>query len=299
MSTYHIPVLLNESVDGLSIKKDSVIADATFGGGSHSRKILEHLGDNGRLIAFDQDTDSLRNIIEDERFVLNSANFKHLKRFLRVNGHQQIDGVLADLGVSSYQFDTAERGFSYRFQADLDMRMDKSGPITASNVLNEYTAEDLQSIFSRYGEVRNAKTLANFIVEERSRQKYSDISGFLSSIGPMIRGNRNKYLAQLFQAIRIEVNDEMGTLQSFLTQTYEALRVGGRVAIISYHSLEDRMVKNFFKTGNVNGEVIQDFYGNHQRPFKVITKKPIIPSAGEIKENSRARSARLRIAEKV
>jgi len=299
MSTYHIPVLLNESVDGLSIKKDSVIVDATFGGGSHSRKILEHLGDNGRLIAFDQDTDSLRNIVEDERFVLNSANFKHLKRFLRVNGHQQIDGVLADLGVSSYQFDTAERGFSYRFQADLDMRMDKSGPITASNVLNEYTAEDLQSIFSRYGEVRNAKTLANFIVEERSRQKYSDISGFLSSISPMIRGNRNKYLAQLFQAIRIEVNDEMGTLQSFLTQTYEALRVGGRVAIISYHSLEDRMVKNFFKTGNVNGEVIQDFYGNHQRPFKVITKKPIIPSAEEIKENSRARSARLRIAEKV
>ena len=299
MSDYHIPVLLNESVDGLAIEKDSVIVDATFGGGSHSRKIIEHLGDNGRLIAFDQDTDSLRNSIEDDRFVLNSANFKHLKRFLRVNGQQQIDGVLADLGVSSYQFDTAERGFSYRFQADLDMRMDKAGTLTASNVLNEYTAEDLQSIFSRYGEVRNAKTLANFIVEERSRQKYSDISGFLSSIAPMIRGNRNKYLAQLFQAIRIEVNDEMGTLQSFLTQTYEALRVGGRAAIISYHSLEDRMVKNFFKTGNVTGEIVQDFYGNHERPFKLITKKPIIPSAEEIKMNSRARSARLRIAEKV
>ena len=299
MSDYHIPVLLNESVDGLAIEKDSVIVDATFGGGSHSRKIIEHLGDNGRLIAFDQDTDSLRNIIKDDRFVLNSANFKHLKRFLRVNGQQQIDGVLADLGVSSYQFDTAERGFSYRFQADLDMRMDKAGTLTASNVLNEYTAEDLQSIFSRYGEVRNAKTLANFIVEERGRQKYSDISGFLSSIAPMIRGNRNKYLAQLFQAIRIEVNDEMGTLQSFLTQTYEALRIGGRVAIISYHSLEDRMVKNFFKTGNVTGEVVQDFYGNHERPFKLITKKPIIPSAEEIKVNSRARSARLRIAEKV
>jgi len=296
---FHIPVLLKESVEGLSIEKDSVIVDVTFGGGSHSREIINRLGDKGRLIAFDQDEDSLRNAIEDERFVLNTANFKHLKRFLRVNGHQQVDGVLADLGVSSYQFDTAERGFSYRFQGDLDMRMDKSGPLTASDILNKYSAEDLQSIFSRYGEVRNSKTLASFIVDERSRQKFTDINSFLKSIDPMIRGNRNKYLAQLFQAIRIEVNDEMGTLESFLNQVLETLNVGGRVSIISYHSLEDRMVKNFFKTGNVKGEVEQDFYGNHNRPFKIITKKPIFPTEEEISTNSRARSARLRIAEKV
>jgi len=299
MSSYHVPVLLKESVEGLSIKKDNVIVDVTFGGGSHSRKILEYLGDNGRLIAFDQDPDSLRNALEDERFTLNNANFKHLKRFLRVNGHQQVDGVLADLGVSSYQFDTAERGFSFRFQADLDMRMDKSGSLTASDVLNSYTTEDLQSVFSRYGEVRNAKTLAAHIVEERSRQKFSDINGFLHSIGPLVRGNRNKYLAQLFQAIRIEVNDEMGTLESLLRESYEVLKVGGRLSVISYHSLEDRMVKNFFKTGNFTGEVEEDFYGNKSRPFKIITKKPLAPSAEEIKNNNRARSARLRIAEKV
>jgi len=299
MSSYHIPVLLKESVEGLAIEKDSVIVDVTFGGGSHSREILKHLGDNGRLIAFDQDTDSLRNTIEDERFVLNNANFKHFNRFLRVNGQQQVDGVLADLGVSSYQFDTADRGFSFRFQGDLDMRMDKSGALTASDVLNTYTAEDLQSIFSRYGEVRNAKSLASLIVAERSQQKFTDIGGFLKSIGSMVRGNRNKYLAQLFQAIRIEVNDEMGTLDSLLKQIYESLQVGGRVSIISYHSLEDRMVKNFFKTGNVKGEVEQDFYGNHTRPFKLITKKPVLPSDDEIRVNSRARSARLRIAEKI
>jgi len=299
MSTYHVPVLLNESVEGLKIQKENVIVDATFGGGSHSRKIIEYLGDKGRLIAFDQDPDSLRNKIEDERFVLNNVNFKHLKRFLRVNGHQQVDGVLADLGVSSYQFDTAERGFSFRFQADLDMRMDKSGNLTASDILNSYTREDLQSVFSRYGEVRNAKTLAAHIVEERSRQKYTDINGFLHSIGPLVRGNRNKYLAQLFQAIRIEVNDEMGTLQSLLKEAYEVLKVGGRMSIISYHSLEDRMVKNFFKAGNFTGIEEEDFYGNKARPFKIITKKPIIPSAEEIRVNSRARSARLRIAEKV
>ncbi len=299
MSTYHVPVLLKESVEGLSINKDSVIVDVTFGGGSHSREIIKHLGDKGRLVAFDQDTDSLRNSIDDERFVLNNANFKHLKRFLRVNGHQQVDGVLADLGVSSYQFDTADRGFSFRFQGDLDMRMDKSGELTASDILNKYSAEDLQSIFSRYGEVRNAKTLAAFIVAERSQQKFSDIAGFLKIIDPMIRGNRNKYLAQLFQAIRIEVNDEMGTLESFLTQVLETLKVGGRVSIISYHSLEDRMVKNFFKTGNVKGEIEKDFFGNHTRPFKIITKKPILPTEEEVKMNSRARSARLRIAEKI
>ena len=298
MSAYHIPVLLNESVDGLAIQKDDVVVDATFGGGSHSRKIIEHLGDNGHLVAFDQDTDSLQNSIDDERFVLNNANFKHLKRFLRVNGHQQVNGVLADLGVSSYQFDTAERGFSYRFQADLDMRMDKSGKVTASDILNSYTAQDLQSLFSRYGEVRNAKSLAAHIVEERSLQKFTDINGFLHSIGPLVRGNRNKYLAQLFQAIRIEVNDEMGTLRSFLEQAFETLTVGGKIAIISYHSLEDRMVKNFFKTGNIEGEVRKDFYGNQTRPFKIITKKPILPSVEEIRINSRARSAKLRIAEK-
>jgi len=298
MSTYHVPVLLNESVEGLGIKSDHIVVDATFGGGSHSRKIIEYLGDNGRLVAFDQDTDSLRNTIEDIRFVLNNANFKHLKRFLRVNGHQQVDGVLADLGVSSYQFDTAERGFSYRFQAGLDMRMDKSAKVTASQILNSYTAEDLQSVFSRYGEVRNAKSLAAHIVEERSQKNFTDINGFLHAISPLIRGNRNKYLAQLFQAIRIEVNDEMGTLRSFLEQAYEVLPQGGRIAIISYHSLEDRMVKNFFKTGNFEGEVKKDFYGNQTRPFKIITKKPILPSDEEIRVNSRARSAKLRIAEK-
>ncbi len=299
MSAYHVPVLLNESVDGLAIQPDDVVVDATFGGGSHSRKIIEHLGDKGHLVAFDQDTDSLRNAIDDERFVLNNANFKHLKRFLRVNGHQQVNGVLADLGVSSYQFDTAERGFSFRFQSELDMRMDKSSKITASDILNSYSAQDLQSVFSRYGEVRNAKTLAAHIVAERNQQKFSDINGFLHCIQPLIRGSRNKYLAQLFQAIRIEVNDEMGTLESFLKQAQEVLAVGGKIAIISYHSLEDRMVKNFFKTGNCNGEVTKDFYGNQTRPFKIITKKPILPSAEEIVQNSRARSAKLRVAEKI
>jgi 16S rRNA (cytosine1402-N4)-methyltransferase len=300
MSNYHEPVLLNESIDALIQDKDGIYVDATFGGGGHSRLILQKLGAKGHLFGFDQDEDTLPNVSENEneRFTFVHHNFRYLKRFLRLHGHKAVDGILADLGVSSHQLDDASRGFSFRYDTDLDMRMNQQGEVTAADVLNTYDAEQLQSLFSAYGEVRNAKSLALRITEERSTRSLRRIDDFLQMIQPLIRGNRNRYLAQVFQALRIEVNDEMGALRDFLNDARDVLKPGARLVIISYHSLEDRLVKNFFKAGNFTGEYVKDFYGNIDRPFKVITKKAILPTEDEIRRNPRARSAKMRIAAK-
>ncbi|MEO1412373.1 MAG: 16S rRNA (cytosine(1402)-N(4))-methyltransferase RsmH [Bacteroidota bacterium] len=297
---YHQPVLLTESVEALQIVADGVYVDATYGGGGHSRLIVQQLGANGHLYSFDQDEDVLPNLItENERFTFIHHNFRFLKRFLRLHGAGQVDGILADLGVSSHQLDDAQRGFSYRFEADLDMRMNREGERTATDILRTYSAEALQSLFSRYGEVRNAKTLAQAIVAERERRAIRSTTDFMLLLDPLVRGNRNRYLAQVFQALRIEVNDEMGALESFLAEAREVLRPGGRLVVIAYHSLEDRLVKNFFKTGNTAGEVIKDFYGNIERPFRILTKKAQLASPEELRRNPRARSAKLRYAEKI
>ncbi len=297
--SYHDPVLLKESIEALNIKEDGNYVDATYGGGGHSSLILQKLAAKGHLFGFDQDEDVLPNVFENERFTFIPHNFKYLKRFLKLNGVVQVDGILADLGVSSYQLDQAERGFSFRFDADLDMRMNQQSDVSAAEILNNYDAKSLQNIFSLYGEVRNAKTLAIAIDAERRKKPIKAINDFLQILGPLIRGNRNRYLAQVFQALRIEVNDEIGALKIFLEEANEVLKPGGTIVIISYHSLEDRLVKNFFKTGNFEGEVIKDFYGNIERPFKIITKKAMLPSDMEIKRNPRARSAKMRIAEKL
>jgi len=292
---YHIPILAKESIEALSIKKDGVYLDATFGGGGHSRLILNELGENGRLFAFDQDDDSLRNLIDDERFTFNHHNFRYIRQFLRLHGVKQVDGILADLGVSSHQLDEAERGFSFRFEADLDMRMNRSDETTAATVLKTYSADALQQVLGEYGEVRNAKSLAQKIVQEREHRPIRTIGDLLGILDPLVRGQRHRYLAQVFQALRIEVNDEMGALQEFLEATLEVLRPGGRLVVISYHSLEDRMVKNLLKTGNVEGEVKSDFYGKIERPFEQINKGVITPSEDEMAKNTRARSAKMRI----
>ncbi len=296
---YHLPVLARESMEALAIKPNGVYADATFGGGGHARLILQELGDNGRLYGFDQDEDALPNAPDDERFTFVQSNFRYLKRFLKLHGVQQVDGILADLGVSSHQLDVAERGFSYRFDAELDMRMNQQGEVTAADVVNNYTAEDLQRVLGEYGEVRNARTLAQRIVAERQVRELRTINDLLTVIEPLIRGQRLRYLSQVFQALRIEVNDEMGALREFLEQTLEVLAPGGRLVIITYHSIEDRLVKSFLKTGNAQGEVKKDFYGNIERPFKVITKSPMEPTEKEIADNPRARSAKLRVGEKI
>lgn len=296
--SYHDPVLLKESIDALNVKEDGIYVDATFGGGGHSKAILQKLGAKGHLFGFDQDEDVLPNVSENERFTFVHHNFKYLKRFLKLHGITKVDGVLADLGVSSYQLNQADRGFSFRFDADLDMRMNQQGDITAAEILNKYDSKELQNIFSLYGEVRNAKTLALAIETERKKKPIKTINDLLQIMGPLIRGNRNRYLAQVFQALRIAVNDEIGALKIFLEEAKEVLKTGGTIVVISYHSLEDRLVKNFFKTGNFEGEVMKDFYGNIERPFKIITKKAMIPSAEEIKNNPRARSAKMRAAEK-
>ena len=297
--SYHDPVLLRESIDALNVKENGVYVDATFGGGGHSNMILEKIGAKGHLYGFDQDEDVLPNVSENERFTFIHHNFKYLKRFLKLNGVEQVDGILADLGVSSYQLNQAERGFSFRFEADLDMRMNQQGDITAAEVLNSYDSKSLQNVFSLYGEVRNAKTLASAIVDERDKKPIKTINDFLQILGPLIRGNRNRYLAQVFQALRIEVNDEIGALKTFLESAKDVLNPGGTLVVIAYHSLEDRLVKNFFKTGNFEGEVIKDFYGNIERPFKIHTKKAMLPSEEEIKINPRARSAKMRVVEKI
>ena len=298
MMTYHIPVLAKESIDAMSIQQNGVYVDATFGGGGHSRLILNELGDKGQLLGFDQDEDALANVPDDERFTFVHHNFRYLKQFLRLHAHRKVDGILADLGVSSHQLDVAERGFSFRYEADLDMRMNQQQDVNAASILNSYSADDLQLLFSQYGEVRNAKTLALRIVEQRSHQPLNTIGQFLGVVEPIIRGHRSRYLAQVFQALRIEVNDEMGALEDFLKQAMEVLKPGGRLVVISYHSIEDRMIKNFLKAGNIKGVADKDFYGNINRPFNIISKKAILPTDEEIKNNPRARSAKLRVGEK-
>lgn len=296
--TYHVPVMAKESLDGLAIAKAGVYVDATFGGGGHSRLILEALGEKGRLLGFDQDKDALANVPEDDRFTFVQHNFRFLRRFLKLYGIRQVDGILADLGVSSHQLDEGSRGFSYRFDHDLDMRMNQSDGATAADLLNTYTEDELVRIFSEYGEVRNSKTLAAGIVQARQGKPVRTVGDFLAAIDPFIRGARWKYLSQVFQALRIEVNDEMGALEDFLQQCLEVLKPGGRLVIIAYHSLEDRLAKNFLKSGNLRGEQEKDFYGNIYRPFKVITRKALLPTPEEIEINPRARSAKLRVGEK-
>lgn len=298
-SSYHTSVLLHESIAGLHIKPDGIYVDATFGGGGHSKEILKQLNAEGKLFVFDQDEDAKQNAPKDERFTLVQANFSELKRFLRLYNAIPVDGILADLGVSSWQFDTAERGFSFRFDGPLDMRMNKQGDKTAAEVLNEMSADDLQKMFSTNGELRNAKTLANAIVEVRNGKAFETIADLLTVCEANRIGERHKYLAQVFQAIRIEVNDELGVLKKLLEQSADVLKPGGRLAVITFHSLEDRLVKNFMKHGNFDEEPVKDFYGNIEKKFKLITKKPIEASDKEQKENSRSRSAKLRVAERI
>jgi len=296
---YHNPVLLKESIEGLDIQADGTYVDVTFGGGGHSKAILEALGPSGRLFAFDQDADAAKNVIDDERFKLLPSNFKFLKRFLKVEGVRQIDGLLADLGVSSHQFDTAERGFSFRFDAELDMRMNQEQHLTAKEVLNTYNAKDLQYVFGSYGEVRNAKTLAQKIVTIRKGgTDFETTSQFLHLIGNCIRGKRNRYLSQVFQALRIEVNGEIAALKKMLWQAVELLRIEGRLVVISYHSIEDRLVKRLIKKGTFEKHIEKDMYGNFYQPLKAINRKVITPTTEEIENNPRARSAKLRIARK-
>lgn len=297
--TYHNPVLLHECIEGLNLKPDGVYVDVTFGGGGHSSAILSKIGEQGKLYGFDQDEDALKNVPDDKRFRLLPFNFRYLKQSLRLERVKELDGILADLGVSSHQFDTADRGFSFRFDAELDMRMNQSGDITAREILNSYTAEKLQNIFGFYGEVRNARTLANAIVQARQHKKIERISELLRIMEPYVMGKENRYLSQVFQALRMEVNDEIGALKDLLVQASELLKPGGRLVVLTYHSLEDRLVKNWIKNGSFDDEPQKDEFGRFECPLKAINKKPIQPSETEISENNRARSAKLRIAEKV
>jgi len=296
---YHNPVLLKETVDGLNIKEDGVYVDVTFGGGGHSKEILSRLGANGKLFAFDQDQDALENAIDDPRFKLISQNFRHLKKFLRFYGIKKVDGILGDFGVSSHQFDVAERGFSLRFEADLDMRMDQEGEISAYHIVNEYSETELVSILSQYGEVRGAKAIAARIVEVREEAPIKTTAQLRVALKRFLPNYKeHKILAQIYQAIRIEVNQEIEVLKEFLLETLEVLDTGGRISLISYHSLEDRLVKRFIRNGLFEGEPEKDFYGRVEVPFKKVGKL-IIPSNEEIKTNNRARSAKLRIAERL
>lgn len=296
---YHNPVLLNESILGLSIKPKGIYVDLTFGGGGHSHEILKHLSE-GKLIAFDQDEDAERNLPGDERMIFVNNNFRYLKNFLKFYKSIPVDGIIADLGVSSYQFDNPERGFSIRFEGDLDLRMDQKSKISAKTILNEYPKEKLRDMFFKFGEVHNASKLASLIAEKRKDEKIASITRFKDLISTCIpKEKENKYLAKVFQALRIEVNDELESLKEMLLQSKEVLRSGGRFVVISYHSLEDRLIKNFFRSGNLEGKIEKDFFGVPQTPFKLITRKPIIATEKEIEINSRARSARLRIAEKI
>ncbi len=296
---YHVPVMLRECIEALDIRPDGTYVDVTFGGGGHSREILKYLGPKGRLFAFDQDPDALNNTIVDERFMLIHQNFRYLKNSLRLQGVQQVDGILADLGVSSHQFDDAERGFSIRFDADLDMRMDKVSDLDARMVLNTYSEEELHRVFGMYGEVQNAKSLAKTIATARLIKEINTVAELKEVIKKQVpRGKEHKYHAQVFQALRIEVNSELEVLQDFLMQTVPLLKDGGRLVVMSYHSLEDRLVKNFMLKGKFKGEVEKDFYGNEIKPFDVISRKAITAGIQELEDNTRSRSARLRIAEK-
>jgi len=296
---YHNPVLLTETVDGLNIQPNGVYVDVTFGGGGHSREILKRLGENGKLIAFDQDQDALLNAIDDSRFLLINENFRHLKRFLRFHGYKKVDGVLGDFGVSSHQFDVPERGFSTRFEADLDMRMNREASFSAFDVINKYSEEKLRNVLFQYGELRSAAGMARVIVEARSQKPIISSDELKKAMGRFLPIHReNKILAQVYQAIRIEVNQEIEVLKEFLLQTQEILKPGGRLSLLSYHSLEDRLVKRFMRNGLFEGEPETDVFGRAEVPFKRIGKFTI-PSTEEIKENNRARSAKLRVAEKL
>ena len=300
MTNYHDPVLLKASVDGLNLKGDDVVVDVTFGGGGHSREIIKRLGDKGKLYGFDQDEDAVKNSLEDERFVLVRHNFRYLKNYLKMYNVIPVDAVLADLGVSSHQFDEGERGFSIRFDGPLDMRMNVNAKLTAKQVVNEYDEENLLRIFRAYGEIKNAWKLVQEIIKARTLAEINTTQELCEVAQACVPGKmRNKYLAQVFQALRIEVNDEMGALRSLLEQCYEVIRPGGRLVVITYHSLEDRMVKNFIKNGKIDGELEKDFYGNPLLKFKAVNRKPILATAEELQENNRARSAKLRIAERL
>ena len=295
---YHVPVLLEESVSGLNIDPDGVYLDLTFGGGGHSREILKRLKD-GCLIGFDQDADALANVPDDDRFIFVNHNFRYLRNFLRYCGYDEADGILADLGVSSHEFDEAGRGFSFRFDAELDMRMNQRSRLKATDILNTYSEEDLTRIFRNYGEVDNAKRLVDLIVKARAEKMITRSEEFLQVIAPCVpKQKEKKYLAQVYQALRTEVNGELEALEDMLKEAERALRPGGRLVVITYHSLEDRIVKNFLKSGNFEGKVEKDFYGHVKRNFELVNRKVIVPSEEEIEKNPRARSAKLRIAEK-
>jgi 16S rRNA (cytosine1402-N4)-methyltransferase len=299
MSKYHQPVMLSECLDGMNIKADGIYVDVTFGGGGHSRAILAKLGPNGILIGFDQDPDALQNVIDDDRFIFIDQNFQFLKNNLRLHQIGKVDGILADLGVSSHQFDDAARGFSIRFDADLDMRMDQSRSLTAKKIIATYSEADLHKIFGMYGELHNAKTLANLIVKSRQINEINTVAQLKDIVKPIAkRGKENQYFAQLFQALRIEVNQELEVLKDFLMQTEEVLKPEGRLVVMSYHSLEDRLVKNYIQKGKFSGLLEKDLYGNTTVPFSMVSRKAIIASEAELSINNRARSAKLRIAAK-
>lgn len=299
MTEYHNPVLLKETVDGLNIRPDGVYVDVTFGGGGHSREILSRLNENGKLFGFDQDKDALQNDLKDSRFVLINHNFKYMKRYLRFYGYEKVDGILADFGVSSHQFDVAERGFSTRFDSDLDMRMDRDSDLSASTVVNTYDEAHLRKIFSEYGELRNASAMARTIVESRHEEPIKTSGQLKDVLKRYLPPHReNKILAQVYQAIRIEVNQELEVLKEFLMQTLDMLEPGGRLSLISYHSLEDRLVKRFIRNGLFEGEPEKDIYGRSEVPFKPVGKFSV-PTVEEIRINNRARSAKLRIGERI
>lgn len=300
MSNYHTPVMLNECIEGLNIIPEGKYVDVTFGGGGHSNKIFEKL-EGGKLIAFDKDDDVSSNKIDNEKFIFIRQDFSYLKNFLRYLDILPVNGILADLGVSSHQIDTPKKGFSYRFNAELDMRMDSDATLTAKKILNEYPEEQLHKLFGIYGEVKNAKTLAHEIILFRKEIKFETTQDLVKIIEKCIKKNDkfNKYASQVFQALRIEVNDELGSLRKMLNQSVDVLATGGRLVVLTYHSLEDRLVKNFIKAGNFKGEIVKDIYGNSESYFKQINSKPIVPTDEEIRENPRSRSAKLRIAEKI
>lgn len=297
---YHLPVMLNECIQGLNIKQDGVYVDVTFGGGGHSKEILKHLGPKGKLYAFDQDSDAVGNLPDDERLVFINHNFKYIKQFLQYLKALPVDGILADLGISSHQINEAEKGFAHRLGGDLDMRMDRKSGLKASDVVNTYSEKELLRVFNTYGEIKNAYKLVLLIIEKRKTSPVTTIEEFKEAIRTCIPGKEeSKYLSQVFQALRIEVNEEMKALESLLENSAAVLAKGGRLVVMSYHSLEDRMVKNFINSGNIAGNVEKDFFGNKTEVFKSVTKKPIIPSDEEIDRNRRSRSAKLRIAEKI
>lgn len=296
---YHIPVLLNESIEGMNLKANGIYADMTFGGGGHSKEILRRMGEGCHLYSFDQDEDTEKNIVDDKRFTFVRSNFRYLRNFMRYYGVEQLDGILADLGVSSHHFDDSERGFSFRFDGKLDMRMNKRAGMTAADIVNTYDEEKLADVFYIYGELKNSRKLAATIAKARQQKQITTIGEFLDIIKPLFgREREKKELAKVFQALRIEVNHEMEALKEMLYEATDLLKPGGRLVVITYHSLEDRMVKNLIKAGNIEGKVEQDFYGNVQSPFRAVNNKVIVPTDEEVNQNPRSRSAKLRIAEK-